>query len=78
MLTAEVVQRITGFRPQNLGIYQTAFVHKSASRFANGVSYERQEFLGDSVLNFVVSNYVFSKYPAIAEGELTRIRAKLV
>lgn len=39
---------------------------------------ERLEFLGDSVLNLVVSNYLFDKYGDYPEGELTKIRAKVV
>jgi len=41
-------------------------------------SNERLEFLGDSVLSVVVSQYLFEHYPELPEGELTRIRAALV
>ena len=41
-------------------------------------SNERLEFLGDSVLSVVVSQYLFEQYPELPEGELTRIRAALV
>ena len=41
-------------------------------------NYERLEFLGDSVLNFVVSAELYERYPDLAEGELTRLRAALV
>lgn len=39
---------------------------------------ERLEFLGDTVLNLVVSQYLYKKYPNYPEGELTKIRAKVV
>ena len=70
---------ILGFQVKNPEIYQTAFVHKSALREAGVAdSYERGEFLGDSILNFVVARYLFDKYPTANEGFLTRVRTKLV
>ena len=39
---------------------------------------ERMEFLGDSVLGFVVSDVLFSKFPAYSEGQLTKLKAQLV
>ena len=60
--------------------YHHAFVHKSALReLPPGMcSYERLEFIGDSVLNFVVARYLFDKYNGKQEGYLTKIRTKLV
>lgn len=48
-------------------------VYKSAFR-----SYERLEFLGDSILGFVTANFLYRLYPDKLEGELSRIRADLV
>ena len=62
----------------NPGIYERAFCHKS---IANGLiteSYERMEFMGDAVINFVVTRYLIEKYPDKDEGFLTRIRTKIV
>ena len=42
------------------------------------VHYERLEFLGDSVLNFVVSQQLYQHYPDAAEGDLSRMRARIV
>lgn len=84
-ITSEDVTSMIGVRPIKLLYYQKAFIHKSVLRFlANQeeeslrVSYERYEFLGDSVLNLVIANFVFHKYPEKDEGFLTRIRTKLV
>jgi len=55
-------------------LFQRALTHRSAS----GENNERLEFLGDSVLNFVVSDMVFERYPQASEGELSRLRASLV
>lgn len=78
------IYSITNVTPINVLFYQKAFIHKSVLRFLSKqeeslrVSYERYEFLGDSVLNLVVANFVFHKYPDKDEGFLTRIRTKLV
>ena len=84
-ITSEDVTSMIGVHPIKLLYYQKAFIHKSVLRFlANQeeeslrVSYERYEFLGDSVLNLVIANFVFHKYPEKDEGFLTRIRTKLV
>lgn len=58
-----------------LTTYQKAFTHKSVS---SKNSNERLEFLGDSVLDLVISNYLFEKYPNKKEGILTQFRSKLV
>lgn len=51
-----------------------ALTHRSAGSRHN----ERLEFLGDSVLNLVISSRIFELHPDIREGDLTRIRARLV
>lgn len=81
-ITREDINRITGFNPINVLYYQKAFIHKSVLRFISdpvlSSSYERYEFLGDSVLNLIIANFIFGKYPDKEEGYLTRIRTKLV
>lgn len=51
-----------------------ALTHRSKS----GDNYERLEFLGDSVLNFTISATLYDRFPDLSEGELTRLRARLV
>lgn len=60
--------------------YYHAFVHKSALRELppGTCSYERLEFIGDSVLNMVTARYLFDKYKDKPEGYLTKLRTKLV
>ena len=69
-ITTEDVFSIINVTPVNVLFYQKAFIHKSVLRFlakheeeSLRVSYERYEFLGDSVLNLVIANFVFHKYP---------------
>jgi len=55
--------------------------HRSYSQSVDGnvnLSNERLEFLGDSVLNLVVSHYAFTEYPEFQEGDLTKLRSNLV
>ena len=56
------------------GLLQQALTHRSAS----GESNERLEFLGDAVLDFVVSDVVFRSYAGAPEGDLSRLRSSLV
>lgn len=55
-------------------LLQMALTHRSAATNHN----ERLEFLGDSVLNFVIASSLYDRFPSAREGELSRLRAKLV
>lgn len=55
-------------------LLERALTHRSKSSRNN----ERLEFLGDSILGFIVASELYSRYPGLAEGELTRLRALLV
>lgn len=69
-----------GLTFNNLDILQLAFTHRSYVNENKSVSAhnERLEFLGDAVLELVVTDYLYAAYPDKAEGELTSIRAALV
>ena len=75
------IHRITGFYPRRIDLYQLAFVHRSKpvqlpdGHWANN---ERLEFLGDAVLDLVVADYLYNRYPTKHEGFLTSTRAKIV
>lgn len=74
------LERLLGFYPKNIAIYQQALTHKSHVSDKNKIikSNERLEFLGDSILNSIISHYLFSKYPFIDEGQLTQLRSRFV
>lgn len=73
------VTKKTGYRPKNLNLFETAFSHKSFSNPLEGVaSNERLEFLGDRVIDLIVSEFLFTKFPDKTEGDLTKIKAKIV
>ena len=59
---------------RNPELYRLALTHRSHGATHN----ERLEFIGDAVLNCVVAVVLFERFPAIPEGELTRVRASLV
>ncbi len=67
--------------PGKIKLYEIAFLHRSASiSFNDGsvVNNERLEYLGDAVLDAVVADYLFKKFPRKKEGFLTQMRSKIV
>lgn len=73
-------EQIIGYIFQDKELLCEAFSHSSYAneKKKHRRSNERLEFLGDSVLSIVVSQYLFEHYPELPEGELTRVRAALV
>lgn len=76
-----VLRKILGFFPKNIALYEEALSHKSVhglQEFRDRQSNERLEFLGDAVLNAIVADIVFQKYPGRNEGFLTQTRSFIV
>jgi len=75
------IRRMTGYSPVNIELYNQATIHRSVanSRF-KGIkeSNERLEFLGDAVLDIIIAEYLFKKFPFKDEGFLTEIKARIV
>jgi ribonuclease-3 len=72
---------ILGFTPNNILIYNKAFIHRSIKNLdpeGNPQNYERLEFLGDAMLGAVIASYLFKKVPSGNEGYLTQMRSKIV
>lgn len=65
---------ILGYYPENLYFYELAFQHKSVHKISN----ERLEFLGDSILDAVISKSLYFRFPNKNEGELSKLRSKIV
>lgn len=75
------LQEGIGYSFQNEEMLEQAISHSSyvnEKQINKGESYERTEFLGDAVLEFIVSKYLFKQYPDKNEGDLTKLRASLV
>ena len=78
---AYCLKKIIGFNTSNLRIYEAAFIHRSASfSLPDGqrINNERLEFLGDAVLDTILSDYLFEKFPEANEGFMTKIRSRIV
>ena len=78
---ASRLKEITGFRTSNIQLYEAAFIHRSASfTLPDGqrINNERLEFLGDAVLDTILSDYLFEKFPEASEGFMTKIRSRIV
>ena len=63
-----------GYEPRDRGLFVLALTHRSA----DGANNERLEFLGDSVLNLLLSERLYREFPLASEGDLSRLRARLV
>lgn len=63
-----------GYEPRDLSLFTAALTHRSAS----GRNNERLEFLGDAVLNLLVAELLYQRFPGATEGDLSRLRASLV
>jgi ribonuclease-3 len=73
--------RLLGFYPNDPQIYRQAFVHRSSSAGARDgrmENNERLEFLGDAVLDAIVADLVYRKFPSRKEGFMTNTRSKIV
>ncbi len=67
-----------GYRPKRISIFVKALTHKSLANIENEQSNERLEFLGDAILDSVIAEMLFIKFPDEDEGFLTKIKAKIV
>jgi len=75
------LKNLLGFYPQNLRLYDLAFIHKSASIVdsqGNFVNNERLEYLGDAILGAIIADFLYNRFPQEDEGFLTKTRSKLV
>lgn len=79
-MTFEELQTSLGITFKNQELLKQAFVHRSYLNEARQIknSNERLEFLGDSVLSFLTSQFLYETYPEYPEGILTNVRSSLV
>lgn len=79
LLSRQEIEEVIGTKLNDLSIYRKAFTHKSATKkYTLTESFETLEFMGDSVLGFIVTKMLFDQYEAEQEGFLTKLRTKLV
>ena len=72
--------RKINIKPKNLSLYEMAFTHSSYNFDANTShkDYERLEFIGDSIIGFVVADLCYTLHPELSQGDMTKIRSNLV
>ncbi len=68
------LSRKLGYRFKDTNLLTAALTHRSAG----GLNNERLEFLGDAILNFLIAEYLYTRFPQYNEGQLSRLRASLV
>ncbi|MFI3261608.1 MAG: ribonuclease III [Rikenellaceae bacterium] len=77
----KMVKNIFGICPNNIELYKLALVHKSASVILEDgthINNERLEFLGDAVIESIVSDMLYIDFPYESEGYLTQLRSRIV
>lgn len=68
------LEQVIGYEFRQRDLLKQALTHRSASAHHN----ERLEFLGDSILGVVIAEALFQRFPQVAEGDLSRMRAAIV
>ncbi len=69
------LQEELGYHFKNQNLLKEALTHKSSKLPYNN---ERLEFLGDAVLDLIIGEYLYHKFPEVSEGDLSKLRASLV
>jgi len=78
---SNAILTLTGYSPKNLAIYQEALHHASLhtlTKEGQKWNNERLEFLGDAVIDLVLADQLYERFPGADEGFLTELRAKVV
>ena len=71
-------EKAIGYKFRDRGLLIKAFTHSSYTNIGGEESYERLEFLGDTLVDFVASEMLYREYPKATEGELTNLRKQYV
>lgn len=80
-MAVEAMQKVIGYEFKNPLILEEALTHSSYANEHRNISVkdnERLEFLGDAILDLVISEYLFKKHPEMPEGDLSKLRASIV
>lgn len=73
-----IFEKDIGYTFKNKNLLKTALTHTSYAYENKTKSYERLEYLGDSILEFISSKYLFENFEKLTEGEMTKVRAYAV
>lgn len=72
------IQKIIGYEFKNENILLRAFTHNSGVKKGCKRNYQNLEFLGDSIVDFIIAEALMNRHPSFDEGQLTRMRAAVV
>lgn len=76
---ASFLKEKLGYQPKKIALFEQALTHKSYSNAKDSVeSNERLEYLGDTVIDLIVAEYLFAHFPHKDEGFLTKVKSKMV
>ena len=78
MNNLEELEKNIGYTFKNKDLLKKALTHKSYAYENKIESNEKLEFLGDSILEYISSKYIYNNYPKLKEGEMTKVRAEVV
>ena len=74
----ENLENNIGYQFNNKKLLAQALTHTSYANENKVESNEKLEFLGDSILEYISSDYIYHTYPKLTEGEMTKVRASVV
>lgn len=77
-MTIEELEKNIGYSFKDKSLLKKAFTHTSYAYDHHIESNEKLEFLGDSILEFLSSKYIYNNYTKLKEGEMTKVRAEVV
>ena len=77
-MTSDLFEKEIGYKFKNKELINKALTHTSYAYENDLESNEKLEFLGDSILEFISSKYIYNKYVNLREGEMTKVRATVV
>ena len=77
-MNTEKIEKSINYHFKNKGLLETALTHTSYANEQNVKSNEKLEFLGDAILEFITSEYLYNNYSNLKEGEMTKVRASVV
>ena len=72
------LEKNIGYTFKDKALLKNALTHTSYAYENRVSSNEKLEFLGDSILEFISSKYIYANYPKLKEGEMTKVRAEVV
>lgn len=78
MINLERLEESIGYKFKNINLLRQALTHTSYANENHIESNEKLEFLGDAILEYVISNFLYKNYYHLKEGEMTKVRAAVV